>query len=112
ISQLIKRATKDHPFAASLDLNKRISESFTFGNFAFDFYQIHQQEGLIVHQGTEAAVEIRFLVDDEEESLIKETLQFQWLTLAGTSYRISKIETVPLIDFQDVMAYRCLCPIS
>lgn len=112
VSKLMEEAIARHGDVVPMHFHTQICKSFTFGNFTFDFYQIHQQEGHIVRQGREAAVEIRFLVDDEEENLIKKALLLQRITLGDTSYQISQIETVPLIDFQDVMAYRCLCPIS
>lgn len=112
VSNFLDKGIAYHPFAASKDFRPAVTKSFTFGNFSFDFYQLHQQEGLIMHKGREAAVEIRFLIDDEEENWIKKTLLLQRITLGNTSYRIPQIETVPPIDFKDVMVYRSLCPIS
>jgi CRISPR-associated endoribonuclease Cas6 len=112
VSGLLDQSIAHQPFAALTDFQPAVSKSFTFSNFTFDFYQLHQQEGFIVHQGSEAAVEVRFLVDDEEENWIKKTLLLQRITLGNTSYQISQIETVSPIDFQDVMVYRSLCSIS
>src|SRR5690606_5340165 len=112
VSSVIDHGIANHPFVTSTNCRSADTQSFTFGNFTFDFYQLQQQEGLIVHQGKEANVEIRFLVDDEEEDWIRKTLMNQRITLGDSSYHISKIETVAPIEFQDVMAYRCLCPLS
>src|SRR5690554_505486 len=52
----------------------RFSSSFIFGNFYFDSYEVNHQEELIVHRGYEATLDIRFLIDDEEEDVIKNIL--------------------------------------
>lgn len=112
ISRLIDRGIKHHPTANPSDFGNGVSNSFTFGNFHFDSYEIHHQEERIVHHGREFSLEIRFLIEDEEEGFIKNSLLGQQVQLGDTSYKISSLKSVPPIEFQDVMVYRCMCPIS
>ena len=112
ISNLVGKASGNNQTPDCSSFRDRISTSFTFGNFTFDTNEILHQEELIFHQGNELTLEIRFLIDDDEEDLIKEMFLNQHITVGDTTYEISQINAKPTIDFQDVMVYRCLCPIS
>jgi CRISPR-associated endoribonuclease Cas6 len=110
VSKLMDKGIAHHPIADSADFQNRVSKSFTFGNFSFDSHEIHKKDKKILHLGEEAAVEIRFLIDDKYEDRIKRFLLRQQFDLGR--YEISSIRSLSPIDFQDVMAYRCVCPIS
>ena len=112
ISNLVDKTIGNNQALGRSGFRNRIAKSFTFGNFNFDTHEIRHQEQLIVHQGNEVILDIRFLIDDDEEDLIKEMFLDQHITVGDTAYEVSQIKSKPTIDFQDVMAYRCLCPIS
>ncbi len=112
ISALIDRsiALQDVPFSS--DFRNRVVSSFTFGLFDFDAYEIREQAQRVVHLGEDLSLEIRFLIEDQEEDFIQKALTNQQVLLGDTIYRIAAVKSVPPMDFQDVMDYRCMCPIS
>lgn len=112
VSDLIVKVVDHYPVADPLDFRRRVAKSFTFSNLNFDSYEIHHRQEVIAHRGKEVSLEIRFLIEDEEKTLIEKALQGQKITLGKTNYQIVTVQAVPPIDFQDVMVYRCKCPIS
>jgi len=110
VSDLLEKAMAYHGAADPIYFRNQVSKSFTFDNFKFDSYEIHHQEERILHRGKELSLEIRFLIQDE--AFIKKTLLGQQIELGESSYKISGVQSVPPIDFGDVMVYRCICPIS
>lgn len=87
-------------------------QPFTFGQMTFDSFFIHQQEESIEHHGGEASLEVRVLIEGQEDDLITDQLLNQRFKLGGVQYQIVKVTSMPVIEFQDVMVYRCICPIS
>jgi len=112
VSRLIDTGIDQHPIPDADGFRMRVSRSFTFGRFEWDSYEVHHKEARIFHRGNKFDIETRFLIEDEEEGLVKKALTGKQIRLGEACYQISRIETVPPIDFQDVMTYRCTCPIS
>src|SRR5690606_24815888 len=86
--------------------------SFTFSQLKFDAYLLHQRDQRIEHTGQHATLEIRFADDNAAWGSIKEKLLDQKVFLGDILYQVSKMEVMSPVEFNDVMAYRCLTPLS
>ena len=115
ISQLLEKA---EPFKNPLlSRNCRGYENngwgpFTFSQLNFDNFLLHQQDQKIEHTGQFATLEIRFAADNTVKDSIKKVLFEQRLILGDIPYQISKMEVMSSVEFNDVMVYRCLTPLS
>ena len=85
---------------------------FTFSQLKFDGFLLHQQNQRIEHIGQHATLEIRFGDDNAAWGSIKKMLLYQQIVLGDIPYQVSKMEVVSPVEFNDVMFYRCLTPLS
>jgi|GEM_PF-1552575 len=99
--------------SADKKMVRRMDElrTFTFGDLEFDDFIVHQESGLIEHNSEQVSLEVRFLIDPLEENMIKDLLLYQNIELGDCGYHISQVKSTEAIEFQDIMSYRCLCPL-
>ncbi len=88
---------------------------FNFSNLFLDKQRTHPDQARLEHTGTQAFLQISFLVDRIAEEFVKGLFMgaqfFVGDRISGVLYQVVKIESVAAPVFLPVMKYRCLSPI-
>ncbi|GAB2634038.1 CRISPR-associated endoribonuclease Cas6 [Belliella aquatica] len=88
---------------------------FTFSNLELDKIKIIKEKGSLIHQGDEATLDIRILLEEDATDYLFHLIHGKQISLHSgedtVKYRICAIEVVPPPVFKGVMVYSAVTPV-